>query len=68
MLVTSSLSSLLTSREELSTLRSELSEQYLEDSKAALNKMAELKEAALSQAEDKWQRQKAQLTKRVSIA
>lgn len=55
-------------REELSALHSDLSEQYLVDSKAALSKMAELKEVALRQAEEGWQQQRKALAKRVSSA
>ena len=57
----------LSIRDKLSTLRSELSEQYSTESKAALHKMAELKEAALNQAEEQWNQQKSQLTKQVSL-
>ena len=57
----------LSFRDKLSTLRSELSEQYSTESKAALHKMAELKKAALNQAEEQWNQQRSQLTRQVSL-
>ena len=46
-------------------MRAELSQRHGEDSRAALTELASLKDAAMRQARETWEREKAALTRKV---
>ena len=53
------------SRQECASLRLELSQRHSEDSRTALNELASLKDSAMVEARNHWEKERERLLKRV---